>query len=252
VLAEGLAKQKFDLLLVETKRRIRLPRVRLALVNIALVVASILLVGSLGYVFFHQADSNHASLHEDLESIDHKIVQERDERKTDTREIHAEIKTLIMGVGAQAPIGPADARKVGAKKVTNLIDQLIRDEGVSLKPYLDQTGHVTIGVGRNLTDVGVDKVTTGLMLRQDIDNVRSQLVTLGWYAKANSARQGAAENLAFAMGVHGFLSQTSIVHAYERQDWFSAVTALSETKWCVVVTVRCTRLMKQIETGEWQ
>ena len=36
-----------------------------------------------------------------------------------------------------------------------LKEQLIRDEGTRLKPYTDTTGHLTIGFGRNLSQVGI-------------------------------------------------------------------------------------------------
>lgn len=38
-----------------------------------------------------------------------------------------------------------------------LLSELSRDEGRRLKPYLDTVGKTTIGVGRNLTDVGISE-----------------------------------------------------------------------------------------------
>ena len=37
----------------------------------------------------------------------------------------------------------------------DLVQQLTRDEGIRNKPYVDTVGKVTIGVGRNLSDVGL-------------------------------------------------------------------------------------------------
>ena len=36
-----------------------------------------------------------------------------------------------------------------------LLSDLVRDEGLRLRPYADTVGKTTIGVGRNLTDVGI-------------------------------------------------------------------------------------------------
>ena len=40
----------------------------------------------------------------------------------------------------------------------NIYDQLRRDEGVRFKPYQDTVGKWTIGVGRNLSDKGINWV----------------------------------------------------------------------------------------------
>ena len=39
--------------------------------------------------------------------------------------------------------------------IQNLIDLLMKHEGVRNKPYEDTVGVLTIGVGRNLDDVGL-------------------------------------------------------------------------------------------------
>jgi lysozyme len=38
-----------------------------------------------------------------------------------------------------------------------LIAELVKDEGLRLKPYKCTAGKTTIGVGRNLDDVGISK-----------------------------------------------------------------------------------------------
>lgn len=47
--------------------------------------------------------------------------------------------------------------------------RLIRHhEGLRLKPYEDSTGHVTIGVGRNLTERGISKSEAEMMFDSDL------------------------------------------------------------------------------------
>lgn len=41
--------------------------------------------------------------------------------------------------------------------ISSLQEQLIRDEGVRKFPYKDTVGKTTIGVGRNLDDVGLSQ-----------------------------------------------------------------------------------------------
>jgi lysozyme len=52
--------------------------------------------------------------------------------------------------------------------VSSLIEQLRRDEGCVLKPYRDQVGKLTIGVGRNLDDVGISSDEAEYLLANDI------------------------------------------------------------------------------------
>ena len=46
--------------------------------------------------------------------------------------------------------------------------ELIADEGLRLKPYTDTVGKITIGIGRNLTDVGISKEEAYALCDTDI------------------------------------------------------------------------------------
>ena len=63
---------------------------------------------------------------------------------------------------------------------------LIRDEGSSLVPYTDTVGKLTIGVGRNLTDVGISNSEMELMLMNDIENVLDECQNLTCWASMSS------------------------------------------------------------------
>ena len=49
-----------------------------------------------------------------------------------------------------------------------IFDQLIRHEGLKLRLYRDTVGKATIGVGRNLDDVGIDRDEALQLLANDI------------------------------------------------------------------------------------
>ena len=85
---------------------------------------------------------------------------------------------------------------------TVLRDDLKRDEGVRLKPYVDTAGKLTIGVGRNLTDVGISEVEAEILLADDIEKVISQLdYECAWWVKCPDDVQRGLVNLAFNQGV---------------------------------------------------
>jgi len=67
---------------------------------------------------------------------------------------------------------------------------LIKHEGLRLKPYLDTEGKLTIGVGRNLDDVGISKEEAMYLLGNDIQRaILSARDTFPWYRKLNDARK---------------------------------------------------------------
>ena len=87
-----------------------------------------------------------------------------------------------------------------------LRSELRRDEGVRLKPYRDTVGKITIGVGRNLTDVGITPEEADLMLDHDIAVAIGGLsARLPWFTDLDPVRQRALVNLAFNIGVDGLL-----------------------------------------------
>lgn len=59
----------------------------------------------------------------------------------------------------------------------NIEEQLILHEGLHLKPYQDTTGHLTIGVGRNLNTTGITRDEAIHLLRNDIIRIKKELIS---------------------------------------------------------------------------
>jgi lysozyme len=53
--------------------------------------------------------------------------------------------------------------------------QLVRHEGLRIKPYRCTAGKLTIGIGRNLDDCGISQSEANIMLINDIMNCEKQL-----------------------------------------------------------------------------
>lgn len=53
--------------------------------------------------------------------------------------------------------------------VDKLIKQLKKHEGVELKPYKCTSNKLTIGIGRNLEDVGISEHEAEYLLMNDLD-----------------------------------------------------------------------------------
>ncbi|KAG0310255.1 hypothetical protein BGZ97_012685, partial [Linnemannia gamsii] len=79
-----------------------------------------------------------------------------------------------------------------------LLSELSRDEGRRLKPYRDTVGKLTIGVGRNLTDVGISESECDMLLENDIARIRAWLdLKLPWWRDMDKVRQRVLINMTF-------------------------------------------------------
>jgi len=148
--------------------------------------------------------------------------------------------------------------------IVNLTDQLIRDEALRLFAYDDATGlplkpgdtlkgNLTIGVGRNLNDVGISLAEAKVLLLNDVANAIAQMEkAFPWSTGLDEVRHAALANMTFNMGV-GRLSQfKNFLAAMAAGDWKTARNEMLDSLWAKQVGARAQRLAIQIDTGAWQ
>lgn len=133
-----------------------------------------------------------------------------------------------------------------------ILEQLTRDEGIRLKPYVDTVGKITIGVGFNLTDVGLSEEEVNLILQHRVTRLNLQLLQFQWYAVLDEVRQGAIQNMAYNMGIEGLLHFSSMIHYLTLQDYGNAAGQMLASVWKSQVGDRAVRLAEQIRSGVWQ
>ncbi|MEX3556626.1 MAG: glycoside hydrolase family protein [Burkholderia gladioli] len=127
--------------------------------------------------------------------------------------------------------------------------ELSRDEGRRLKPYVDTVGKTTIGVGRNLTDVGITDTECDVLLSDDIDRTVAWLDrNLSWWRSLDPVRQRVVINMAFNMG-GGLLTFTNTLAAMQRGDYAAAADGMLASKWAVQVGDRAKRLAAMMRGG---
>lgn len=135
----------------------------------------------------------------------------------------------------------------------NLTDQLIRDEGLRLYPYTDTVGKITIGVGRNLTDVGISAVEARQLLANDVQNAIARMEqTLPWSTGLDEVRHAALANMTFNLGIGRLCGFKNFLEALRSGDWKTARNEMLNSHWAEQVGPRAQRLAIQIETGVWQ
>ena len=145
--------------------------------------------------------------------------------------------------------------------ITNLVDQLKRDEGLRLSPYKDTRGFTTIGYGHNLDanplpyDVsnGISLDTATALLEADIAHIQAKLFhDLPWVAGLADIYQGVLINMAFNMGVAGEEAFHHMLADIQAGNYKKASMDGSQSLWYDQVGSRAQRLMTQLSTGVWQ
>ena len=132
-------------------------------------------------------------------------------------------------------------------------DALLRDESFRAKPYRDSVGKLTIGIGRNLDDVGISEAEARVLLANDLQKVRDQIIFLFPWAKRLSApRASVIENMTFNMGSVRLLGFKKFLQFIELGDYENASAEMLDSVWAKQVGARAQRLSEQMKTGQWQ
>lgn len=120
---------------------------------------------------------------------------------------------------------------------------LIKHEGRRSKLYFDSAGIGTIGVGRNLEDVGLSDEEIDYLLNNDIKRVLNECWThLPWFGDLSQERQYVVIDMVFNLGMAGFLKFKHTIAAIKREDWHEAAREMINSEWAAQVGKRAAEL----------
>ena len=132
----------------------------------------------------------------------------------------------------------------------SLIADLLRDEGLRLKPYKCTSGKLTIGVGRNIEDIGISEQEALVLLNNDIDRVFSELqASCDWFVKLSDNRKRALANMEFNLGISRFLEFEKMLSAIENSQFDRAADEAVRSRWAKQVGSRAHRIATLIREG---
>jgi lysozyme len=136
----------------------------------------------------------------------------------------------------------------GKQKLKSL---LIRHESYKQFPYSDTTGHLTIAIGRNLSTRGISTTEASYLLDEDILYFSAKLgVYMTFFISLSENRQIALIDMAFNLGINGFLNFDKMIKALENEDYELASREILDSKWAKQVGERAVELANIIRTGE--
>jgi len=127
--------------------------------------------------------------------------------------------------------------------IDQLKDDLVLDEGLRLKPYKDTVGKVTIGIGRNLDDVGITENEARYLLENDIGVAMSELDREApWWRDLPEPAQRGLVNMCFNLGWPRLSKFRGMLGALEAGDYHSAAEEALDSRWSAQVGDRARRI----------
>lgn len=128
---------------------------------------------------------------------------------------------------------------------------IIRHEGLSLVPYKDSVGKLTIGVGRCLETQGITPIEANYLLDNDLNRVVSECrSSFAWFDGLCDSRQNVIASLVFNLGLNGFKGFVKLIAAVERKDFYDAANEMLLSKWAGQVGERAVELSSMMRDGD--
>ena len=141
------------------------------------------------------------------------------------------------------------------KKITDYEALIRHHEGTRAKPYTDTVGKVTVGVGRNLTDVPLDRDEIDYLYDRDLRRalrVCRDIAPNLW--EFTDVRQAVLLDMAYNLRykMRGF---TKFRDALKDRDFARAAKEMLDSRWAEQVgkkpRQRAWRLARMMERNEW-
>ena len=135
----------------------------------------------------------------------------------------------------------------------SLIEQLKRQEGLKLKPYKCTADKLTIGVGRNLEDVGISEEEAEMLLQNDINRATKQILAeFPWTRELDEVRFSALINFTFNVGIGTVGKFVNAMALLKAGSYDMAADEFLQSRWAKQVGQRAIEVTEQIRTGEWK
>lgn len=126
--------------------------------------------------------------------------------------------------------------------------QLVVHEGLKLTPYQCTAGKLTIGVGRNIEDLGITEQEAMMLLDNDIERVRHELQSnFSWFSGLTEARKNVLIDMCFNLGISRLKGFKNALAAMESGLWDVAAKEMLSSRWADQVGQRATRLADAME-----
>lgn len=127
-------------------------------------------------------------------------------------------------------------------------EQLIKHEGLRLKPYKCTAGKLTIGVGRNIEDVGISEREAMILLANDVEVCVEDLRGMfDNFDVLHENIQYVLIDMRFQLGMKGFRGFKRMIRAVQHRDWPEMIEQMKESAWYGQTTSRADYLIRMVK-----
>jgi len=131
--------------------------------------------------------------------------------------------------------------------------QITSEEGRKGKLYPDTLGIPTIGIGRNLRDVGLSEDEIDYLFQNDLARVKRDIErNMPWVFNLDEVRVRVFYDLVFNMGITRLLGFHNALAASREGNWDKAADEFRNSLWDKEVGGRAPKLETMLRTGEDQ
>lgn len=148
--------------------------------------------------------------------------------------------------------------------ISKLRDLIIKHEGNRLKPYLDccgkywrdcicqNKGRLTIGVGRNLDDLGITSFESMVLLNNDLARCQMELTqNFPWFKSISVVRQDAVIDMYLNLGLPRFQGFKRMLDAISAGNFIRAADEMLSSVWASQVKYRAIDLAYMMRTDTY-
>lgn len=130
----------------------------------------------------------------------------------------------------------------------SLINDLKRDEGLSLTPYRDSEGLLTIGYGTLIEEIS--EVEALWLLNHRFELIKTEAFDkFDWLTSLSDNRRSAILNMTYNLGVPRFSGFEKMIAAIEDEDYALAADEALDSKWARQVGARAERIAEKLRQG---
>ena len=125
-----------------------------------------------------------------------------------------------------------------------------KHEGLRLKCYRCTAGKLTIGIGRNLDDVGISEDEARYLLANDVKSAENDLLkACPWVSGISKRRYYVLVEMVFNLGIARFKQFKNMLTACENGDWEKAAEQALDSAWHKQVGKRAETLAQVLKEG---
>lgn len=126
---------------------------------------------------------------------------------------------------------------------------LIRHEGLKNKAYVDMAGKVTIGIGFNLTDVGLLDGEIDFIYNNRIQAILDEVKAFPWFTYMTPNRQLAIMDMIYNMGLGKIQGFKLMIQAIINANYDEASAQMLSSHWADQVGQRAIDLAQMMRVG---